>query len=665
MAALLLCLLPVPALSADTPVSYVKRILPAVKTATPPKIDGDLSDPAWKDAAKAEVFLDREHGNVVADQTTAWLCYDDKYLYIAFYCKDSHPEQIVARETVRNSKYAVQDSNSNPNREDNVTVMLDPFLSHQSSDVTVLSMNAIGTPSAQLGGGRGGKTEWEGDWGGAVKRVADGWTVEIRAPWAMLNYPSSKQPCTMGVNFFRWQDHTKIESVWSNIGPQGFLEDEGLWKGVQVPAGAFHPNLSLLPYSLPSIGHGGATYHSGLDARYTVTPELTAVGSLNPDFATIEGAVEGIQFSHTERFVPDRRPFFLEGSNFFQPGTQINDVGAFFYPNRIQTFDLGTKLYGKVTPTDTLGFLHTIAFGNENDLVLRYKHDITPTAQAGFFFTQRSARNDNNTVGLLDERARWGKFGLESQFGLSSGKQAGGGMNVVSFTFQDRTFVSALQFHDISPIFRDANGFIPFTGYRGLLGVADYSGSWRKGFWRNYEVGSVPILWWHQDGRPYQQGVDNFFSLETRSDWRVGLDVGMFRFDGKRDETYTLFLKNGVSNRFRQWGLQFLFGTQGGRPSTFISPTFSYRLFRKFDLAYGGAIQNLDGVTQQHILTMNYELSPTRSFGGRVVWQDADMNAYLFFRNAGHRGMETYFIIGDPNARRFVKSISFKFVFAV
>ena len=124
----------------------------------------------------------------------------------------------------------------------------------------------------------------------------------MRIPWAILAYPNSKKPVTMGLNFTRWQDRTKTESIWSNTGPQGFLEYEGLWTDVTVPVGAFHPKLSLLPYILPSLQGLRPAFRSGLDARYPFTPELTGVGSLNPDFGTIEGAVEGIAFSRSERF---------------------------------------------------------------------------------------------------------------------------------------------------------------------------------------------------------------------------------------------------------------------------------------------------------------------------------------------------------------------------
>ena len=71
------------------------------------------------------------------------------------------------------------------------------------------------------------------------------------------------------------------------------------------------------------------------------------------------------------------------------------------------------------------------------------------------------------------------------------------------------------------------------------------------------------------------------------------------------------------------------------------------------------------GRTQQHVGTFSYELTPTRSIGGRIVTQDADTNWYCSFRHSGIFGTETYLILGDPNARRFVSQGMMKMVFAL
>lgn len=649
--------------TAQQPDSSVKRPLPAVKTDTPPKIDGDLSDPAWKTAPKADRFYDRQQGSITPDLTEAWLTYDAKYLYVAFYCHDSQPDKIVARETVRDQKYQGGMMFTN-DTEDNVEVTFDAFLSHNENDFSRFSVNPLGTRSAKISGGRAGKAEWKGDWDAAIKRVKDGWTAEMRIPWAILNYPNGRAPVTMGINFWRYQQRTQIQSVWSNVGQNRFMEDEGLWQGVSVPVGTFKPHLSLLPYVMPGFDRSRPTLRTGLDARYAVTPELTAVSTINPDFGTIEGAIEGIQFSRSERFVPERRPFFLEGRDYFN-AMDMFGIGQYFYSNRINGFDLGSKVYGKVTPTDTLGFLHAIDFNHRSDIVTQYRHDISPTHSATMFFTQRTASDDNNTAGFLTDSIRWGKFGIDTNLGKSGGRDAGGEADSLNFSYGDKNNFTSLLFANVAPNFRDVNGLIPFVDYRGVQVYEDWNAQWRKGFFRSFDMDFYPDYMLHRDGRPFKRGIGTDLFLDTRSDLRFRLSYQREKFDSQTDETTTLVLRQGVSNRFRRYGFMLTTGRQADRPYSFIGPEISMRVLKKLDLAYAGAVQSFEGHTQQHILTMNYEFSPSRSFGGRVVVQDSYTNWYVSYRSSGERGMEIYFIIGDPNALRFKEQVRVKFVFAI
>jgi hypothetical protein len=640
--------------------SYSRRYIAAMKTATPPDIDGDLSDACWQSAPKAENLVDDQNGNPVADQTTVYLLYDQSYIYIGFRCKDSRPEAIVARETVRDSKYQ-----SNVNTEDNVEVQFDPFLTYQNSDRSLFSLNALGTLSAQHAGGRANKVEWQGDWDGAVRRSPDGWTAEMRIPWKALNYPSGKQSVEMGINFTRYQARTNLGSIWSYQGTQGFLEMEGQWKGVQVPQGAFHQRLSLLPYFLLSNHQSQPTLHTGLDARYTLTPQLTAIGAVNPDFSTVENALTSIQFSRAEQIASEVRPFFLEGNDNFNISHNLNVIGNYFLSQRIPSFDFGTKLYGKLTPDNTLGFLHTTSFDNRDDLALSLVHSLSPTSTMNFYFGQMSARTDNNTVGAVVGDSRWGKFELNSQLALTSGNSAGGDAKQVAFGYFDKLNVWALGYGEVSPHFRDADGYFAFTDNRTLIAQGAWNAQWRNGFWRDFSAVVTPEYTWHYSGLPFQRGATTNIQLDTRSDWGIGFDTNYTRFDAQTDNTYGFTLTSGVTNRFRQWGFYVQVGRLADRPSVFVGPHFSLRVFRKLDIGFNGAIQNHNGVVQQHILTLNYVLSPTRSFGGRVVVQTGHTNWYGFYRNSGGRGTNLYFILGDPNAQQFVKQVSMKMVFAL
>src|SRR5688500_16445103 len=100
---LILAAIPMPSLLAD--VSYTGRAIPAIKTATPPMIDGDISDSAWSAASKADTFIDLQTGKPVGDQTSAMILYDKENIYVAFHARDSQPDRITARETIQDYRF--------------------------------------------------------------------------------------------------------------------------------------------------------------------------------------------------------------------------------------------------------------------------------------------------------------------------------------------------------------------------------------------------------------------------------------------------------------------------------------------------------------------------------------------------------------------------------
>ncbi|MBM3495298.1 MAG: carbohydrate binding family 9 domain-containing protein, partial [Armatimonadetes bacterium] len=477
------------------------RTIAAVRTTAAPAIDGDLGDAVWKDASRATGFTDTMGKRPADDQTEALICYNDDAIYVAFRCFDSNPAAIVARETVRDSQLSAHGSGSG---EDAVDFFLDPFLSHKWDDVSRFRVNPIGTRSARMGGGRGAKAEWSGDWTAAAKRTDDGWTAEMRIPWPLLSYPQSREPVTMGVNFTRTQYRTRIGSQWSDLGPLDYLERQGRWTGVRAPV-SFRPSLSLLQYGIVGAGEGGASIRTGLDARGTLTPELTAVASINPDFATVEGAVESITFTRGERFVAERRPFFLEGARYVDMNS-ISVTGMPFHSMRIPAFDVGAKLYGKVGKADTIGLLAATSFGERTDSVGRVRHDLSPVSSISAMVQARHADGADNTAALLVGEQRTGNWMLNLQGGFTGGHESGGRMVQAAAIYLARTSVLGLIGFSLDDRFLMPHGFIPFTGLKGGVGILQHWAEWRKGPWRNFSINGEGGYQVHSDGRRFRRG---------------------------------------------------------------------------------------------------------------------------------------------------------------
>ena len=82
----------------------------------------------------------------------------------------------------------------------------------------------------------------------------------------------------------------------------------------------------------------------GLDVRYAVTPHLSAYGTVNPDFATIEADQELVNLTRFEVSLTEKRQFFLEGGELFNQRIRT------FYSRRIADMEGGGKLLGKQGP---------------------------------------------------------------------------------------------------------------------------------------------------------------------------------------------------------------------------------------------------------------------------------------------------------------------------
>lgn len=636
------------------------RPMAATRATSVPVIDGRIDDDLWKGLTPVTGFYDNMTAKQVADQTLVRVAYDDKYIYAAFEMLDPNPGEIGATETQEDYRF---NNSTGANNEDVVDIRIDTFSTGTFGGSSVFSVNAIGTKSASLGGGRAKKTEWKGAWTAAVSKTATGWTAEMRIPWSILNYPAKKGPQNMGINFFRYQKRLKLPSYWADIGPNEREELQGIWQGVETPAPPA-PKASILPYVIGGIDeNGGLISRTGLDARIPLGAQITAVGSLNPDFGTVEGAVDSVGYSRSERFLPERRPFFMEGQRYFQAGMGF-DIGQFFYPRRIASFDLGTKIFGTLNPKDSVGVLQTTTFGERNDLVANWSHQESPKESYGVFANLRSKKGDEANVVSGNYSKEWGKLAVNTRYAHSNdrGKTALASSN--SIWYQDKSNMLFFSYNDTNDAFRLPDGLLPFKGYRGWEFVDEFSQDWRTGPVQAFRAELSASYNDDQHGKPFQRGGSASTSMAFRNDWGLGMDTMYYDWAGLIDRDVTVRVTKGVSNRFSKMYVTAGGGTLEGDKSRTHSYGLSQRIAKGLDVGLSHFHQDWRGTRRESILTVAYELSPTRSFGGRIVSQDKDTNWYLSFRNAGKAGTEYFVVLGDPNARKFRRMIQFKAVFA-
>ncbi|MAF10570.1 hypothetical protein CMK11_08965 [Candidatus Poribacteria bacterium] len=625
-----------------------RRELEARRATSAPVIDGIIDDACWTDAAPATHFTDPLVSRPAQEQTTAHLLYDERAIYVAIRALDSQPGRIMARQT----KDQVR-----PWGEDVVAFGIDPFHTHRFADRNFFIVTPLGTKFAHLAAGRAQKAEWLGLWKAGARTDEAGWTVEMEIPWEMLACPESEHPVTMGLNFDRFRPTTGEKSWWSNVGQQEFLEYDGHWVGVLPPPR--RSDTDLLPYFYQSGSDDpqGKEYstRAGLDLRHTITPQLTLVGTVNPDFENVEQAVEGIDFSYGARFVPDRRPFFQEGRN-------VLNTHEYYHSGQIQNVDAGMSLFGKVGQRTSVGILGAAARERGHSLVLRTAHSFSATSGAGAAYLRRDDGNGSTSVGFAEGEARHGRMSAGVtiaqtwQDAALAGRKARG-----EATYSGtRVFVGLYPFL-IDEDFVNGLGFHPFVGIRGGEMSVFLENAWREGWLRRAALFNFGEFSDRYDGAAFRRNISSGARIETRSDHAINLSAAKGQYEAYRDQTFSVGVQGRVSDGFTNYRASYGWGRQAGTPYRSARAGGSLQVNRLTVSLLLGIVRHVEE-NVQHILTYSYDFTPAMGLGGRVVWRRAGRNMYFVLRRSGYAGTDLFVILGDPNADAFRRRLTVKLV---
>ena len=626
----------------------VLKELPALKTDQPPTIDGVLNDICWQDAPQATGFTDERTEKPAKNQSVGRVVYTDTAIYVGLHLYDDMPDKIVARQTKDQTRIR---------GEDWVSFSLDPFHTHQFSDRNFFIVNPIGTKFAHLAAGRAEKSEWIGLWKAAAQIVGDGWIVEMEIPWQMLDYPDTTQPVRMGINIDRLQQRTGERSWWCNLGVNEFRENDGHWIDVLPPPRK--RELKLLPYLIGGISETETddreyTARAGADIRYEVTPQLRIISTANPDFDNIEQAVEGIDFSYGERFVPDRRPFFSEGSNVYR-------LGRLFHSRRITDMDGGLKLFGKLGKNTSVGTLGTYHRNNQN-VILQASQSFTATSNIRAAFLSHHHRDTGlNNVGYLSGDVRHGKFSVGSNLIQTWAGESDGRNGFVSVGYNGSLFQHYLSAFFVDPDFVNRLGYLPFTGYRGIGLGSFIKNEWREGFFRRVSASVQSQISNTYEGEVFRRDLFISSLILTHSDYALAAGWRGGQFEEFNDSVFSIGFRARASDRFNNVGITYNWGEQAGDRIHRISGNLNLQAYG-FTAGFSSQIQWHFERRYQQILTLTYDFSPALSLGSRLIWQVEGINIYFALRRSGYAGTDFFIILGEPNASEFKQRLIAKVI---
>ncbi len=167
----------------------------------------------------------------------------------------------------------------------------------------------------------------------------------------------------------------------------------------------------------------------GFDVYKNFTPNLVGAFSYNMDFAETEADERRINLTRFPLFFPEKRMFFLEGSETFSFSSSVSFQPFFsrkigLYQGEQVPILFGAKLYGKIGRTN-LAFLdvQTEKFAGlpgRNFLALRLTQDIFSESKVGMIFTNGSPTGERNTLAAVDFRYATSHFRGDKNLNLAA-----------------------------------------------------------------------------------------------------------------------------------------------------------------------------------------------------------------------------------------------------
>ena len=343
-----------------------------MRTREPIHLDGRLDEAAWASAPVASGFTQTwpEYGKASILPTEVKVLYDDHFLYVGARMRHVPGQGPVVRRVHRRD----QDSSS-----DWFNVYIDSL--HDRRTAFAFGVNAANVQADSVYfGDTNSDRSWDGVWESEVSVDADGWTAELKIPLSLLRIKPGG-PQIWGINFSRndqgsirqfssWQVPPRGENAFVSRFPD-LIGIEGIRPQLRRE---FIPYLSTQKKFETAQSHDDRKLegHAGLDAHWGINTQSQVDLTLRPDFGQVEVDEAVLNLSTVETFFPEKRAFFLEGSEIFTTqGAQL------FYSRRI----------GKAAPSASLGSNETLV---DQPLVT----DITGAAKY-------TAKIDSLNVGVL------------------------------------------------------------------------------------------------------------------------------------------------------------------------------------------------------------------------------------------------------------------------
>ena len=513
------------------------------------RIDGRLDDAAWAGADSIDGLTEIEprEGASPSGRTVIKVLAAADAIIIGVRADDPEPAGIVAFARERDAALA---------NEDHLKIVLDTYQDGRSGYIFAMNPNGARYDALVADRGEGEDANWDAVWEGRAARTATGWSAEIRIPAQSLLFRTGL--ADWGFNVQRRVQRLQETSRWAS--PRRDIKiaqpsRTGLVTG--IPAFALGRGTSIRPAA--TAGGGIPAPHDAFQRQTDVSLDVTqrlgantlASLTVNTDFAETEVDTRRTNLTRFPLFFPEKRTFFLEGSDIFDFGLGITEDVRAFFSRRIGLLngeevpiDAGVKVNGRQGGTSfgaltvRTGALDSLPTDNTLTAV-RVKQNIFSESSVGMIATvgdpigRRGASTLGGDFTYQTSHFRGSQNFLVGVWGLSTRRQGLTGDRSaagIKIDYPNDLWDIAFTYKSLGDSLQPSLGFVPRPGVRittfnvnfmprptrpiGPLRVRTMLHEFQnrvvtdsRGKWESYRVFMAPMNWRLESGDRYEFNV--------------------------------------------------------------------------------------------------------------------------------------------------------------
>lgn len=527
------------------------------------QIDGALDEAVWEQAARLDSFWQQEpvDGRPAEERSEVRVWYSPSALHFGIIAYDRDPSSIRATVADRDSL----------DQDDSFSFFLDTFNDQRRAfvfTVNPLGIQEDGVHSEGVQGSSGSfdkNPDYQFDSQGRL--TEEGYVVEVRIPFKSLRYAGGG-PQRWGFNVRRRTQRTGYLDTWTQVrrASASFLAQSGVLEGLHdLRRGVvkeLQPVVTGINEGLRepggAFGRASVDVSGGLNARLGFT-NVSLDATINPDFSQVESDAGLVTVNERfALFVPEKRPFFLEGIELF---ATPNDL---VYTRRILDPIAGGKVTGKIGPFSVAHLTAVDETPGDDVLfnITRFRRDFGRNSIAGLTYTDRTGGGAFNRVASGDVRVVFGRvYYVQGQLGRSWTDAGGGSYGAplwnLIFDRTGRAWGFNYNVRAVGEDFETQAGFVPRSDMVSARANNRFSLYGARGaLLENFTIRGGPQRIWRYDDfarRDPLEGEDNVtIQTRLRGGWAVNLSVQReyYRFEPEEYEGYAVLEADGTLAAF-------------------------------------------------------------------------------------------------------------------